>query len=264
MWKIKEEDLDQFRVTCKRRLSPEGALGFMIGTIVYVSVMMFFLIGTLVTFGWDYYTTFFEKTIVRMELVLYSLQIIFLILYSFPKARFKFQKFQTIVVLLYAFQLGTILFTALILPGISDYIIDGITLVYVGFLFIGAVIVHIVTTIDMFKQASEGAFSMNERSASFFSKTKETMMKVASIYALILLILIYFHNDYATDTLIGYVIGTVLLYTVAVGAEKFQLLVHFRFKFPSFYISWEQHERERQEFLKRYKEREGKKAKEIK
>ena len=122
-------------------------------------------------------------------------------------------------------------------------------------------IVHIVTTIDTFNQASEGAFSMNERSASFFSKTKETMMKGALIYALILLILIYFHNDYAIDTLIGYVIGTVLLYTVAVGAAEFQLLAYCRFKFPSFYISWEEHERERQEFLKRYKEREEKKAK---
>ncbi|OJD48580.1 hypothetical protein BAU22_10915 [Bacillus sp. 4048] len=245
MWNIKEEDLDGFRVTCSSRLSPEGALGFMIGTIVYVSVMMFFLIGTLVTFGWDYYTTFFEKTIVRMELVLYSLQIIFLILYSFPKARFKFQKLQTFVVLLYAFQLGTILFTALILPGMSDYTIDRITLVYVGFLFLGAVIVHIVTTIDTFKQASEGAFSMDERSASFFSKTKETMMKGALIYVLILLILIYFHNDYAFDTFIGYVIGTVLLYTVAVGAAEFQLLVYCRFKFKSFNITWEENEKMR-------------------
>ncbi|ARO65314.1 MULTISPECIES: polysaccharide biosynthesis protein [Bacillus] len=245
MWNIKEENLDKFRMTCKHRLSPEGALGFMIGTIVYVSVMMFFLIGTLVTFGWDYYTTLFEKTIVQIELVLYSLQIIFLILYSFPKARFKYQKFQTIVVLLYAFQLGTILFTALILPGMSDYTIDRITLVYVGFLFLGAVIVHIVTTIDTFKQASEGAFSMNERSASFFSKTKETMMKGALIYVLILLILIYFHNDYAFDTFIGYVIGTVLLYTVAVGAAEFQLLAYCRFKFKSFNMTWEEDERKR-------------------
>ncbi|MCD2334538.1 polysaccharide biosynthesis protein [Bacillus cereus] len=245
MWNVKEENLEKFRMTCKHRLSPEGALGFMIGTIVYVSVMMFFLIGTLVTFGWDYYTTLFEKTIVQIELVLYSLQIIFLILYSFPKARFKYQKFQTIVVLLYAFQLGTILFTALILPGMSDYTIDRITLVYVGFLFLGAVIVHIVTTIDTFKQASEGAFSMNERSASFFSKTKETMMKGALIYVLILLILIYFHNDYAFDTFIGYVIGTVLLYTVAVGAAEFQLLAYCRFKFKSFNMTWEEDERKR-------------------
>ena len=54
-------------------------------------------------------------------------------------------------------------------------------------------------------------------------------MKVASIYALILLILIYFHNDYAFDTFIGYVIGTVLMYTIAVGAAEFQLLAYCRF-----------------------------------
>ena len=46
-------------------------------------------------------------------------------------------------------------------------------------------------------------------------------MKVASIYALILLILIYFHNDYAFDTFIGYVIGTVLMYTIAVEQLNF-------------------------------------------
>ncbi|SME20148.1 hypothetical protein BACERE00196_03874 [Bacillus cereus] len=102
-----------------------------------------------------------------------------------------------------------------------------------------------MTTIDTFNQASEGAFSMNERSASFFSKTKETMMKGALIYALILLILIYFHNDYTFDTLIGYVIGTVLLYTVAVGAAEFQLLVYCRFKFKSFNMTWEENERMR-------------------
>ena len=66
-------------------------------------------------------------------------------------------------------------------------------------------------------------------------------MKVASIYALILLILIYFHNDYAFDTFIGYVIGTVLMYTIAVGAAEFQLLAYCRFKFPSFNKTWEQH-----------------------
>ncbi|CAG9614508.1 hypothetical protein BACCIP111899_03741 [Bacillus rhizoplanae] len=251
MWNIKEEDLGKFKITCRNRLSPEGATGFMIGTIIFVSLMMFFLIGTLVTFGWDYYTTFFEKTIVKIEIVLYSLQVIFLILYSFPKARFKFQKLQTLVVLLYAFQLGTILFTALVLPGMSDYSIDRITLIYVGFLFLGAIIVHIVTTIDTFKQASEGAFSMDERSASFFSNTKGTTMKWAAIYALILLILIYFHNDYAFDTFFGYIIGTFLMYTIAIGAAEFQLLVYCRFKFPSFNISWEQHKRETPRYRKK-------------
>ena len=44
MWKIKEEDLEQFRITCKRRLSPEGATGFMLGTIIFDSLVMFFII----------------------------------------------------------------------------------------------------------------------------------------------------------------------------------------------------------------------------
>ncbi len=78
---------------------------------------MFFIFVALVTDGWDYYSTFFDKIIVSIELVLYSLQIIFLILYLFPKARYKFQKLQTLVVILYAFQLGTITFTALVLHG---------------------------------------------------------------------------------------------------------------------------------------------------
>lgn len=43
MWNIKEEDLDKFRITCNDRLSPEGAMVFFIGGIVYTSVFMFFI-----------------------------------------------------------------------------------------------------------------------------------------------------------------------------------------------------------------------------
>ncbi len=78
---------------------------------------------------------------------------------------------------------------------------------------------------------------------------------------LTLLILIYVHNDYTQNILGLYAGGTLIMYAVAIGAAEFQLLAYCRFKFPSFYISWEEHERERQEFLKRYKEREEKKAK---
>ncbi|MDM5188351.1 hypothetical protein QUF99_13785 [Bacillus sp. DX4.1] len=263
MWKIQEEDLDEFKMTCRWRLSPEGATGFMIGTIIFVSLIMFFLIGTLVTFGWNYYTTFFEKIIVKTELVLYGLQIIFLIPYSFPKARFKFQRLQTLVVLLYAFQLGTIVFTMLILPGMSDYSIDQITLTYVGLLVLGAVIIHIVTTLDTFKQASEGAFSMDERSASFFSNTKWNVMMGSIIYALVLLVLIYFHNDYEFDTLAMYVVGTIIMYTIAIGAAEFQLLAYCRFKFKSFNITWEENERARQKRIEFYEEMENEKDEEV-
>lgn len=198
MWNIKEEDLDKFRMTCQGRLSPEGAAGFMLGTIFYTSLFMVIIfVG-----GMDYYTTLFDKVIVRIELVLYGLQVMFLILYLFPKARYKFQKLQTLVILLYAFQLGTIGFTVFIVFEIANSSIDQIALIYAGLLFIGAVIVHIMATIDTFKQASKGAFSTDERSTSFFSNTKGTMMKVATIYVLILLILSYFRNDFALDDFI--------------------------------------------------------------
>ncbi|MEW4214934.1 hypothetical protein Q0N59_12825 [Bacillus thuringiensis] len=264
MWNIKEEDLNEFKSTCKNRLSPDWATGFMFGTMFFISLIMFFLIVGLIRFGWSYYPTLFDKIIVSLELVLYSLQVIFLIIYLFPKMPFKLQKLQTLVVLLYAFQLGTITFTMLIIPGMSNYSIDQSTLMYVGLLFLGAVILHILATIDTFRQASKGAFNKGEESSSFFSKTKRITIKCAVIYVLILLISIYVHNDYTLKILGLYAGGTLIMYAVAIGAAEFQLLAYCRFKFPSFYISWEEHERERQEFLKRYKEREEKKEKEIK
>ena len=63
-------------------------------------------------------------------------------------------------------------------------------------------------------------------------------MKWATIYALILLILIYIHNGYGIDVLVLYAVGIVLLYTVAIGATEFQLLMYCRFKFKSFHMSW--------------------------
>ncbi|EOP89256.1 hypothetical protein [Bacillus] len=255
MWNIKEEDLDKFRMTCNDRLSPEGATGFMFGGILYSSIAVFSII---VSGDWDYCMVLLNIGIVKLEVLLYALQVIFFILYLFPKAQFKFQKLQTIVVLLYAFQMATILLTVLVVSEIANNSMDRITLNYVCLLYLGAVIFHIVATIDTFKLASEGAFSMDERSASFFSKAKGTMMKVASIYALILLILIYFHNDYAFDTFIGYVIGTVLMYTIAIGAAEFQLLAYCRFKFPSFNKTWEQHKRETPRYRKKNKKSKSK------
>ncbi|MEB9358152.1 hypothetical protein P4I93_26615, partial [Bacillus cereus] len=253
------------KITCRNRLSPEDSMVFMFGGIVYSSLFMLFILVALIKIGWGYYPTLFDKIIVSIELVLYGLQVIFFILYLIPKARFKYQKLQAFVILLlFAFQLGTIGFTLFILPAISNYSIDQITLLYVGLLFLGAVFVHLVTTIDTFKQAESGAFSMDERATSFFSKIKNNTMIGITIYVLTLLILIYFHNNYETGVLVGYMAGTLVMYTVAIGAAEFQLLAYCRFKFPSFYISWEEHETERQEFLKRYKEREEKKEKEIK
>ncbi|MBL1704066.1 hypothetical protein ELE02_33170, partial [Klebsiella pneumoniae] len=123
----------------------------------------------------------------------------------------------------------------------------------VGLLLLGAVIFHILTTIDTFKQASEGAFSMDERYASFFSNTKGKMMKWATLYAVTILILIYFHNDYGFDDLFMYVVGTFLMYTIAIGAAEFQLLAYCRFKFPSFNKAWEQHKMETPRYRKKNK-----------
>ncbi|RAN80367.1 hypothetical protein [Bacillus sp. SRB_331] len=257
MWDIKEEDLDKFRMTCQGRLSPEGATAFIFGGILYNSIAIF---SIALSAGWDYCIALFNDIeIVKLEVLLYALQVIFFILYLFPKAQFKFQKLQTFVVLLYAFQLGTIGFTVFIVFEIANSSIDQITLIYAGLLFLGAVIVHIMATIDTFKQASKGAFSMDERSTSFFSKTKGTMMRVATIYVLILLILIYFHNDFALDNFIfGGVVGNILMYSVAIGAAEFQLLAYCRFKFPSFNISWEQHRRETPRYQKKNKKSKSK------
>ncbi|KKZ92571.1 hypothetical protein B4147_1807 [Bacillus wiedmannii] len=238
MWNIKEEDLDKFRMTCQGRLSPEGAAGFMLGTIFYTSLFMVIIfVG-----GMDYYTTLFDKVIVRIELVLYGLQVMFLILYLFPKARYKFQKLQTLVILLYAFQLGTIGCMLFVLSGMIEHSIDLNTRVYVGLLVLGGIIVHIVTTVDTFKQASEGAFSSGDKSASFFSKTKGHVIQGAVIYVLILLFLIYINNNYSLNTMFGYVLCNVVMYAVAIGAAEFQLLAYCRFKFKSFHMSWEENE----------------------
>ncbi|MFP3378925.1 hypothetical protein SB767_21345 [Bacillus sp. SIMBA_069] len=250
MWNIKEEDLDEFRMTCNDRLSPEGATGFMFGGILYSSIAVFSII---VSGDWDYCMVLLNIGIVKLEVLLYALQVIFFILYLFPKAQFKFQKLQTIVVLLNAFQMATILLVVLIGTKMANNSIDQITLLYAGLLFLGAVIFHILTTIDTFKQASEGAFSMDERSASFFSKAKGKMMKWATLYAVTILILLYFHNDYGFDTLGMYVVGTFLMYTIAIGAAEFQLLAYCRFKFPSFNKTWEQHKRETPRYRKKNK-----------
>ncbi len=128
MWNIKEEDLDKFRMTCNDRLSPEGATGFMFGGILYSSIAVFSII---VSGGWEYCMVLLNIGIVKLEVLLYALQVIFFILYLFPKAQFKFQKLQTLVVLLYALQMATILLTVLVVSEIANNSMDRSTLNYV-------------------------------------------------------------------------------------------------------------------------------------
>ncbi|WP_369899939.1 hypothetical protein [Bacillus manliponensis] len=258
MWHIKEEDLAEFKITSRNRLHPENVIVFMIGTITYSSLMMFFIIGGLMKFGWDFYENLFGKTIVIIELILYSLQLFFLMIYLFPKMPFKLQRIQTLVILLYAFQLGTIGFTIVILPGMTGHYINSLTPIYFVLLLLGAVVVHIIATVDTFKQASEGAFSMGEKSSSFFSSIKRKIITMSGIWTLLLLVLIYLHNGYSGKTMTLYVVLSIIMYAVAIGAAEFQLLAYCRFKFPSFNISWEEHERDRKRFAKRNKKHQQK------
>ncbi len=54
-----------------------------------------------------------------------------------------------------------------------EYSIDYITRIYVGLLVLGGVIVHIATTVDTFKKASEGAFSRGTSQLRFLVKQRE-------------------------------------------------------------------------------------------
>ncbi|CEY39838.1 Uncharacterised protein [Streptococcus pneumoniae] len=99
---------------------------------------------------------------------------------------------------------------------------------------------------------------MDERSKSFFSNTKMNVLKGVMIYVPLLLILIYFRNDYGFDALLMYVVGSILMYAVAIGAAEFQLLAYCRFKFPSFNKTWEQHKRETPRYQKKNKKSKSK------
>ena len=63
MWDIKEEDLDGFRATCSSRLSPEGAMVFFIGGIVYTSVFMFYFMG-----AWSIIILSLTKQLLKLKL----------------------------------------------------------------------------------------------------------------------------------------------------------------------------------------------------
>lgn len=136
MWDIKEEDLDEFKITCRNRLSPEAAVGFMLGSIIYTSLIMLGVIYGLVKFGWSVYPSLLDEAIIKIELCLYSIQIIFLIVYLFPKARFKLQKLQAIVILLYALQLATIGFVTVVVSSIFGYSNDRVIWTYVALLLL--------------------------------------------------------------------------------------------------------------------------------
>ncbi|SFK07509.1 MULTISPECIES: hypothetical protein [unclassified Bacillus (in: firmicutes)] len=259
MLKIKEEDLGFFEVENRNRLSPNNLIAFLVGVFVYASLPMFFIILGFLQLGWGAYPKLFERIFVCIELVLYILQIIFLLIYSFPKLRFKLQKLQAIVILFNSFQVATVGYAYVLIEAIFGYSGEDLTIFYVGLLLLGAIATHIVTTIHTFKKAKYGGYKLEGEDVSLFTNTKLWLLIGMVIYVIVLLILICVSIPFKLEPIIIYILQTILLYTFAVVSAEFVLLVYCRFKFPSFNITWEEHEKSRQERLKLYEERENQK-----
>ncbi len=253
MWNIKEEDLSEFKVTSKNRLNPVNNVSFMYGTIIWSSMVMFFIIFGLVRFGWAAFPTAFEKIVVIVELLFYSLQIVLLFFYSKPKRFIKFQKSLSKVTLFYSFQLATIGFVTVVIRGVFNFPNDTLTLIYVGLLIAGGIIIHFLCTLNTFKQAENGAFNEGENSTGFFNKTFIYTVIAALVYTFVLLILIYVHNfgETSLGDMIFYFVLSVILYGVAVGTAEFHLLAYCKRKFPSFNITWQEYQRENKAMIKK-------------
>ncbi|MCK6256348.1 hypothetical protein LCY76_07035 [Fictibacillus sp. KIGAM418] len=265
MWNIKEENLSDFKITSENRLSPGNTPGFMIGTAVWCSLIIFFFIFGLFKFGWDAYPTRFEKTIVLSELVLYGLQIILILFFSIPKMAFRFQRLQLIAIIYFAFQSATMGFMPVVIHKVFGYPTNLLTLIYVGLLIIGGVIVHILSTLVTFHQAEKGAFNVGENSSGFFNKKIIKIIIGSLIYVVLLLLLIFSTNfsSLSLGNMFFYTILSVILYTVAISSAEFQLLAYCKFKFPSFIISWDEHRKENKELPKRPVRKANKKKKKL-
>ncbi|MBJ8008341.1 MULTISPECIES: hypothetical protein [Bacillus cereus group] len=264
MLKIKEEDLGFFKIENKNRLSPDYIRIFYGGVFAYTSIPMLIMFLAFLLNGDKISLNPFEKIVVQTEVKLYVLEFIFLILFMSKKIAFKLQKLQTIVTVFYAFQLATLPFIVMVVEGIYDFPCDNKTLVYIGLILLGAICTHIVATIDVFKQAKHGGYKLEGPAVSFFTDMKLYLLIGMISCVVVLLILIFLNLNYAFDELAIYVTQTIILYTFAVVSAEFVLLVYCRFKFPSFNITWEQHEKERQEFIanrKRIREKEQKRNK---
>ncbi|MFP3378935.1 hypothetical protein SB767_21410 [Bacillus sp. SIMBA_069] len=264
MLKIKEEDLGFFKIANKNGLSPDYIRIFYGGVFAYTSIPMLIMFLIFLLNGDKISLTPFEKIVVQTEVKLYVLEFIFLMLFMSKKIAFKLQKLQTIVTVFYSFQLATLPFMAMVVEEIFDFPCDNKTRFYVGLILLGAICTHIVATIDVFRKAKHGGYKLEGKAVSFFTNTKLYLLIGMTIIVIVLLILIFLNLNYAFDEMAIYVIQTIILYTFAVVSAEFVLLVYCRFKFPSFNITWEQHEKKRQEFIanrKRIIEKEQKRNK---
>ncbi|QWG27921.1 hypothetical protein EXW58_10075 [Bacillus mycoides] len=264
MWNIREEDMGLFEIENRNRLSPDYIRIFYGGVFAYTSIpMLIMFLGVLLN-GDKISLTPFEKIVVQTEVKLYVLQFIFLILFMSKKIAFKLQKLQTIVTVFYAFQLATLPFIVMVVEGIYDFPSDNKTLVYVGLILLGAICTHIVAMVDVFRKAKHGGYKLEGPAVSFFTDTKLYFLIGITISVIVLLVLIFLNLNYTFDEIAIYVTQTIILYIFAVVSAEFVLLVYCRLKFPSFNITWEKHEKERQEFIanrKRIREKEQKRNK---
>ncbi|ARV92265.1 TPA: hypothetical protein QC128_004293 [Bacillus cereus] len=264
MWNIREEDMGLFKIENRNRLSPDYIRIFYGGVFAYTSIpMLIMFLGVLLN-GDKISLTPLETFLVRSEVKLYILELIFLIIFMSSKVAFKLQKLQAIVTLFYSFQLATLPFIVMMVEGMFDFPSNNKTLVYIGLIMLGALCTHIVATIDVFRKAKHGGYKLEGPAVSFFTDTKLYFLIGITISVIVLLVLIFLNLNYTFDEMAIYVTQTIILYTFAVVSAEFVLLVYCRFKFPSFNITWEQHEKERQEFIanrKRIREKEQKRNK---
>ncbi|EJR61581.1 hypothetical protein IIO_03034 [Bacillus cereus VD115] len=261
MWNIREEDMGLFEIENRNRLSPDYIRIFYGGVFAYTSIPMLIMFLAFLLNGDKISLTPFEKIVVQTEVKLYVLEFVFLMLFMSKKIAFKLQKLQTILTVFYSFQLATLPFIVMVVEGIYDFPCDNKTLVYIGLILLGAICTHIVATIDVFRKAKHGGYKLEGPAVSFFTDTKLYFLIGITISVIVLLVLIFLNLNYTFDEMAIYVTQTIILYIFAVVSAEFVLLVYCRFKFPSFYISWEEHERERQKRVKLYEEREKSKPK---
>ena len=261
MWNIREEDMGLFEIENRNRLSPSYLRIFYGGVFAYTSIPMLIMFLGILLNGDKISLTPFETFLVRSEVKLYILELIFLIIYMSSKVAFKLQETPSHRDFIL---LATLPFIVMMVEGMFDFPRNNKTLVYIGLIMLGALCTHIVTTIDVFKKAKHGGYKSEGPTVSFFTNAKLYLSIGMTIGVMVLLILIFLNLNYTFSQMAIYVVQTIILYIFAVVSAEFVLLVYCRFKFPSFNITWEQHEKKRQEFIanrKRIIEKEQKRNK---
>ena len=91
-----------------------------------------------------------------------------MIIYSFPKLRFKLQKLQAIVIVFNSFQVATVGYAYVLIEAIFGYTCENLTVYYIGLLLLGAITTHIVITIHTFKKQNMEAISWKGNQSHFY------------------------------------------------------------------------------------------------